>query len=112
MSGWATTMGKLLSLKMGNSGKYLSEGQSDAPPSDLYKIKVAKFVYIAIFIITLLHHFSDIFLKHVNTPFEQRDFPLMKTTYIFLVIKQVGCNVASNIKVSLFGILFPKKCKN
>jgi len=34
----------------------------------------------------------------------------MKTTYTFLVIKKlVGCNVASNIKVSLFRILSPKK---
>jgi len=78
--------------------------------SDLYKIEVAEFVHNYIYN-NLPPSLSRYFFKHVNTPFEQRDFPLMKTTSIFLVIKQAGCNVVSNIKVSLFGIQSSKKYK-
>jgi len=78
--------------------------------SDLYKIEVVKFVRNYIYN-NLLSSFSGFSLKHVIL-IEQRDFLLMKTTYIFFVIKQVGCNAASNIKVPQFGILSLKKYRN
>jgi len=38
--------------------------------SNLYKIEIPN-LYITIFTIIFLQHFPDIFLKHVNTHFEQ-----------------------------------------
>jgi len=70
--------------------------------SDLNKIEVAKSVHNFIYN-NLRSTFFGNLLIHVNTPFAQQDFPLMETAYtLFHFIKQVGCNVASNIKESLF----------